>query len=51
MGEVVIFFIQIHKKDENIISNLLSMNCAGWNPVKLCKYKQYPYIIKMKGKK
>ena len=27
------------------------MNCAGWNPVKLCKYEQYLYIIKMKEKK
>ena len=29
-------------------NNLLSMNCAGWNPMKLYKYKQYPYKIKMK---
>ena len=51
MGEVLIFFIQIHKKDENSISKLLSMNCTGWNPVKLFKYKQYIiYIIKMKEK-
>ena len=26
------------------------MNCTGWNPVKLCKFKQYQYIIKMKEK-
>ena len=25
------------------------MNYAGWNHIKLFKYKQYPYIIKMKG--
>ena len=24
-------------------SKLLSKNCAGWNPIKLHKYKQYPY--------
>ena len=50
MGEIWIFFIQIHKKDKNIISKLLSMNFAGWNPVKPCNYKQYPYLIKMKEK-
>ena len=27
------------------------MNCTGLNPVKLCKYKQHTYIIKMKEKK
>ena len=26
------------------------MNCASWNPVKLCKYKQYSCIINMKKK-
>ena len=46
-----IYFIKIHKKNENIISKLLSRNCAGWNPVKRCRYKQHPYIIKMKERK
>ena len=36
------------QKDKNRISNLLSMNCAGWNPIKLWKYKQFPYVIKTK---
>ena len=49
MGEVWIFLIQLHQKNKRI-SKLLSMNCAGLNPVKLYKYKQYPYIIKMKEK-
>ena len=29
-------------------SKSLSKNCAGWIPIKLYKYKQYPYITKMK---
>ena len=29
-------------------SELLSMKCACWNPIKLYKYKQYPNIMKMK---
>ena len=24
------------------------MNCAGWIPIKLWKYKQYPYILNIK---
>ena len=36
------------KKAKKEFSKLLSRNCAGWNPIKLGKYKQYPYIIKMK---
>ena len=40
MNEVCMFSIQIHEKDENRISILL--------PIKLYKYKQYTYIIKMK---
>ena len=42
MSEVWIIFIQINKKDPKK-SKFLFMNCAGWNPIKLYKYKQYPY--------
>ena len=30
------------------IPKLLSMNCAGWNPIKLWKYKQYLILLKWK---
>ena len=46
-SEVSIIFIQIHKK-RKLISKLIWMSCAGWNPTNLWKYKQYSYIIKMK---
>ena len=45
------FLLKCTKKDKNRISKLLSMNCAGQNPNKLCRYKQYSYIIKMKKNK
>ena len=41
--------VQINKKDPNK-SKLLFMNCAGWNPIKRYKYKQYPYKKKSKWK-
>ena len=37
---------QEQKYQYNVIHTF--MNCAGWNPIKLDKYKQYLYIIKTK---
>ena len=51
MGGIWIYILLKYTKNENIISKLLSRNCAGWNPVKRCRYKQHPYIIKMKERK
>ena len=42
-------FIQIHKKTPKKISKLLSMNCAGWNLIKL--YNINNILILSKGKK
>ena len=44
------YFFSNTLNDRNRISKLLSLNCAGWNPVKLCKNKQYSYIFKMNEK-
>ena len=38
----------MQKKDKKNISNYVEQNFAGLNPIKLYKYKEHPYIIKIK---